>query len=309
MRLFNVSFFLLVGLSVTAQIYAPGPSPTLGASSNNDVGIGISQPAGNLHIKGRDGVGIVLDVGVGGSQIGGGYAATSYPFELRYTNNITSPATVNALKARLHNSGRLDLGIDFSAYPVNAMSRLNVLNSMAVYGSTNGYLLLNNNNLRWYNSGSSPFSISYGNANNNSGTSLFEIAPNGDATFMGNAVVSNGYLAINTTNTVGNHALYVGGSIIGEEVVVKSQGSWPDYVFDPDYDLCSLEDLEMFIESNRHLPGVPSAAEVTEVGQALGANQQVLLEKVEELTLYMIQLNKELEAAKTRIAELEEELN
>lgn len=101
----------------------------------------------------------------------------------------------------------------------------------------------------------------------------------------------------------------MGGSIIGEEVVVKSQGSWPDYVFDPDYDLCSLEDLEMFIESNRHLPGVPSAAEVTEVGQALGANQQVLLEKVEELTLYMIQLNKELEAAKTRIAELEEELN
>ena len=65
----------------------------------------------------------------------------------------------------------------------------------------------------------------------------------------------------------------------------------------------------MFVKKNRHLPGVPSAAKVAKEGQALGANQQILLEKVEELTLYMIQLNKELEAAQARIGELEEQLD
>lgn len=69
---------------------------------------------------------------------------------------------------------------------------------------------------------------------------------------------------------------------------------WPDYVFAPDYDLMSLSELERFILKNKHLPNVPSAAEVKEKGHSLIDTDIMLLEKVEELTLYLIEMDKKL---------------
>ena len=90
--------------------------------------------------------------------------------------------------------------------------------------------------------------------------------------------------------------------------VTATPGSFPDYVFKPDYSLRSLSEIEAFIEANGHLPNVPKAEEVEQNGQDLGLIQQKLLEKIEELTLYTIQADKRiklLEAAqKKQIAEL-----
>lgn len=72
----------------------------------------------------------------------------------------------------------------------------------------------------------------------------------------------------------------------------------PDYVFDEDYDLMSVDELEKYIASEHHLPNIPSADEYKKEGVDLGEMNRLLLEKVEELTLYIIELNKEMEEVK-----------
>ena len=86
--------------------------------------------------------------------------------------------------------------------------------------------------------------------------------------------------------------LSVNGNVCAKEVRVSLSGSpcWPDYVFAQDYDLMKISDLRSCVQQNRHLPGVPSAAEVEENGVELGATTEILLQKIEEMTLYIIQL-------------------
>ena len=87
----------------------------------------------------------------------------------------------------------------------------------------------------------------------------------------------------------------IDGKMIAEEVRVQSSSAWPDYVFEESYNLTSLENLEEQITQLGHLPGVPSAREVSEEGILLGDMQKILLEKIEELTLYTIDLQKQVD--------------
>ncbi|MBY0432780.1 MAG: hypothetical protein K2U26_01590 [Cyclobacteriaceae bacterium] len=75
---------------------------------------------------------------------------------------------------------------------------------------------------------------------------------------------------------------------------------FPDYVFEPDYDLPSLEETETFIKENKHLPEVPSATEIDKDGMSLNDMNVILLKKVEELTLHLIQMKKEIEELKKK---------
>ena len=88
-----------------------------------------------------------------------------------------------------------------------------------------------------------------------------------------------------------------------KEVVVETTG-WSDYVFDRDYKLLSLSEVEKHIESEGHLPGVPSAKQVAEQGISLGEMQAKLLAKIEELTLHQIRQEKEIEKLKAENASL-----
>jgi hypothetical protein len=87
----------------------------------------------------------------------------------------------------------------------------------------------------------------------------------------------------------------IDGKMIVEEVRVKLSQNWPDYVFASDYDLTPLDEVEMHIQEHQHLPGIPSAAQVETEGQLVGQMQVKMMEKIEELTLYIIDLNKRLE--------------
>ncbi|MEM9884537.1 MAG: hypothetical protein AAF849_01500 [Bacteroidota bacterium] len=89
------------------------------------------------------------------------------------------------------------------------------------------------------------------------------------------------------------------------EAKVLATVAAPDYVFADDYNLRSLEEVEAYINENSHLPEIPSAAEFEADGIQLGKMSFDLLKKVEELTLYMIDMKKENEALKARVAELE----
>ncbi len=86
--------------------------------------------------------------------------------------------------------------------------------------------------------------------------------------------------------------LAVGGKIICEELVVKLHATWPDYVFSNTYKLKDLNELENYIAENKHLPNIPSAQEVADKGFETGDIIKRQMEKIEELSLYLIQQNK-----------------
>lgn len=102
----------------------------------------------------------------------------------------------------------------------------------------------------------------------------------------------------------GQYSFYVKGGILAEEVKVMLQSNWPDYVFKPDYQLPSLPQVESFIQNNGHLPGMPNAQSVKTDGINLGEMNAVLLKKIEELTLYMIDLQKNNEQISSEIENL-----
>lgn len=117
-------------------------------------------------------------------------------------------------------------------------------------------------------------------------------------------LTSSGNVGIGAADTKG-YKLAVNGDAIFTKLKVKSFGSWPDYVFDKNYQLPSLEDIENFVKVNRHLPDIPSAKEVEKEGLDVGDMNRRLLQKVEELTLYLIDLKRENEKLRGRVEILE----
>ncbi|MGN7787287.1 hypothetical protein ACTJIJ_22325 [Niabella sp. 22666] len=104
-------------------------------------------------------------------------------------------------------------------------------------------------------------------------------------------IQGNGNVGIGTANPT--EKLSVNGNIRAKQIKVET-ANWPDYVFASNYKKMPLPELEQFIAKNKHLPEIPSAQQVAKEGIELGANQATLLKKIEELTLYIIDQNKEL---------------
>ncbi|WP_291286184.1 hypothetical protein [Flavobacterium sp.] len=115
-------------------------------------------------------------------------------------------------------------------------------------------------------------------------------------------VFVNTNLGIGTSNFTDGSAIYrlsVKGKIRAEEI--KVYNTWADYVFSPSYKLASLKEVESYIVKNGHLKNVPSAKEITENGLELGEMAKIQQEKIEELTLYLIEQNKEIEELKSQV--------
>ncbi|MGD8780279.1 MAG: hypothetical protein PVH88_15095 [Ignavibacteria bacterium] len=125
----------------------------------------------------------------------------------------------------------------------------------------------------------------------------WEITENGLTYTDGNVIIG--------TDLLNNEAkLAVDGKIITEEMVVKLSTDWPDYVFKSDYKLMSLDELEEYLIIHKHLPGIPSAGEVEENGLSLGEIQAKLLEKIEELTLYIVEQDKKINELENKLEKL-----
>ncbi|TAD86178.1 MAG: hypothetical protein EAY75_09225 [Bacteroidetes bacterium] len=107
----------------------------------------------------------------------------------------------------------------------------------------------------------------------------------------------------------GPYRLAVRGKIAATDFNVVASGSWPDYVFADDYKLQSLEETEAFIKANRHLPNIPSATVVDKEGFALGDMQKRMMEKIEELTLHLIEANKNIKRQQIEIDSLKRKLD
>lgn len=120
----------------------------------------------------------------------------------------------------------------------------------------------------------------------------------------------NGNIGIGTNSP--DELLTVKGTIHAQEIKVDLDGAVaPDFVFEkyfngfsealPEYEMISLEDLEVFLKANNHLPNIPSAEKMNKEGISLKEMNLLLLQKIEELTLYIIQQQKEIDALKVEV--------
>ncbi len=263
------------------------PSLLSAQSYLENVGIGVTNPSFPLHIGGTLGAEILLDPNntradryrimaasdEGGYTPGDAFAiynVDSYRYDLVLKNNgflgigTTNPQT------------KLDVAGNMR---INSYSPSIVLQRNADYG---GYIqgvqtrLLDGTGTWWW--GTQSGSVWYISKGEYSGPRYFSI-------------LSNGNVGIGTNNP-GNYKLAVEGKIGAREIVVTSAG-WSDFVFADDYQLRSLASVAAYIETNNHLPDVPSGAEIEQGGIAVSEMLAKQMQKIEELTLYVIELEKE----------------
>ncbi|WP_286863341.1 MULTISPECIES: hypothetical protein [Sphingobacterium] len=142
---------------------------------------------------------------------------------------------------------------------------------------------------------------SYGNTTNGVSKAVYSFIGRGyDQTFM--AFLPEGNIGIGTITP--KEKLSVNGKIRAHEVKVETS-NWPDYVFEEDYKLPSLTELETYLKANKHLPEIPTAQEVESKGIQVGDMINKLLKKNEELTLHAIENEKKRLALEDKVSQLE----
>lgn len=147
--------------------------------------------------------------------------------------------------------------------------------------------------LQFFTAGLDTIGFGYGNSNNFARTMTY---------YPGSA-----QLGINCLPQQG-YSLSVKGSIRAQEIRVTTL-NWADYVFSKNYRLRTLSEVESFINTYKHLPGIPSAESLQADGVDVSKMQALMMEKIEELTLYLIEANKKIEALNTELKSLKENKN
>lgn len=115
-------------------------------------------------------------------------------------------------------------------------------------------------------------------------------------TMSGATVTLNGKVGVNTMNDLDGYALAIDGGLIATKVYIQDVEDWHDEVFGEGYQLMPADELKGYLREHRHLPGVPSEAEVKANGYDVAVMQAAMLEKIEELTLHMLRQQEELDS-------------
>lgn len=305
-----------------------------------NVGIGTNNPAYKLEVAGK----VLANTGDAGFQVKRGnnhveffagesgemvfYQSTisGYPLWIQQNGNVgigkTNPASKLDVNGPIHSYYSGFGSSNYETTPTN----------FANFGANNHGSILIGSNL--YCSGSNDLKVANdhetmsgaailipGNSQpHQNGILFFTRQPGpvakGAAYTATPAMIINaaGSVRIGNTTAPADYKLAVDGTI-GARKLKVTQETWADYVFDSAYLLQPLQQLEQYILNNKHLPEIPSAATVKKEGIDLGDNQALLLKKVEELTLYIIQQNKDIQEQKKamqiqqeKMLEIEKEL-
>jgi hypothetical protein len=242
---------------------------------------------------------------------------------------VIAPHRGNTSGLRINNNGNVGIGITNSAYKLDVAGTINatniLINGQPLAGGGSSQWATNGNNISYaagnvgigttspsaklnvYNSNNKT-EVIIGNPSTATGgfTSLlmgtsadtngfgYIAAIKSSGTAYGDVILNplGGNVGIGTTQT--DAKLTVNGTVHTKEVKVDLSVPGPDYVFEPTYDLKPLAEIETYIKENKHLPEVPSAKEMEKNGVQLGEMNMLLLKKVEELTLHLIEQQKEI---------------
>lgn len=290
-----------------ASFYSMFITPTAG-----NIGIGTTTPTAVQSSSNRvlnmlgtsNGAEVVLERSGGSSK---GYwsqtpgdntkIGTSASYPLIFETNLSE-------RLRIAGDGKVGIG---TTSPTLA--------NLVVYG--NQGIAIDGNNaasqLNFYNSGTVLGSIGKGNyavtSADQTGVSMYSVgamsfASGGQSERM--RIASNGKVGIGTDNP--DELLSVKGTIHSQEVKVDLAG-WSDYVFKPTYKLPSLSSIKTYIDKNQHLPEVPSEEEMMKNGLKVGEMNKLMMKKVEELTLYLIEKDKQMEEQRIINRSLQAQLN
>lgn len=286
-----------------------GGSDRMTILSNGDVGLGLSNPSHRLHVSGT----IRASTGsyaIRGTKTGDGTfpgvwgeteSTSSGASGVRGYVNSTSPGG-NSAGVYGHNFSTTSLGIGVRGIQDGT--------GWGVYGESQGGRGV------YGNSPSTSSGTAYGVYGRASGSGGQRIGIYGTASggtrnwagyFVGTTYVS-GELRVGTIDGADGYKLSVNGNVMCNELRVQLTSDWPDYVFDEKYQRLSLDELGDFIRTEKHLPNVPSAAELEEQGGVdLGEMQRLTIEKVEELTLYLLELKESNDALSAKSEALQAE--
>jgi hypothetical protein len=224
---------------------------------------------------------------------------------LRFGSATNMSAVGYVDRMRLMDNGYLGLGTTSPSAPLTVESSVS-MSSTSLFknaGTGNSWISVANN------TGQANLGVGaampYGYLWSNTGN--FFVGDDGNPTLFVNGM-ANGNVGIGTTDTKG-YKFAVAGSAIFTKVVVKPYNNWPDYVFHNSYRLRPLSEVEQYIKQYHHLPEVPSAEEVEKNGLDVGDNQAILLKKIEELTMYMIEQKKDQQAQSQQLQELNQRVS
>ncbi len=302
----NISNSLMVGFNSTKPTLFVGESSSF--SGTGKVGIATTNPFYSLHVVGNSAIsnGSLLlsatqrttagfDWGLGAFSLpkGGGLGFYKEEDDIKMVLTDAGNLGIGTLNptALLDVNGNVKTSQLEVVQDVLIRRNLNLPGIVAAEGS--GVLCID----KFGTVISKPESSLYDNLGNHTATqniSLNGFFLSGDGTNNGIYVAPNGYVGIGVNNP--QTALAVSGLICSKEVRVSLHGQpcWPDYVFETAYRLPGLEEVETYVQTHKHLPDIPSAQQVKEEGIELGEMNALLLKKVEELTLYLIEQNKKI---------------
>jgi hypothetical protein len=291
-------FFLIAMFFTSSSLFAqwmPSGVDIYNTNSGN-VGVGVTNPTYKLDIAGRTRI-----------RSGGGSAGIWFN---NYDNSSVKSfiGMVNDDHVGIYGQGMFNWGLIMNVNTGNMSignaapaGKLHIQSTTSFWGAYNygKDLLINSSGHPTIGifdaGGNNPFAIS-----NVSGNLQFALMPALSNSFTAPdtklTIRNDGNIGIGTSlqYNPNNYKLAVNGIIGAKAVKVEvTSTAWADYVFAKDYKLRSLSEVESYIKANRHLPEVPSAQQVENEGLNLGEMDIILLKKIEELTLYMIELTKE----------------
>jgi hypothetical protein len=292
-----------------------GNSSTPNAVINNDgsayfinsVGIGTTAPGGKLHVQGSTYIGnengdASYRVSVGAS--GGDYGSLGYGYKYGLTSGSHSYAVGDYASQLKFENG----GFSFFTAPIGSVGgAVNFSRAMTIL--QNGYVGIGTPSPTYkFHVSAADASVQQRFQRTGSSTGITDVGVDDQgfkfwvggysATSLKVLYGSNGNVGIGTFSP--DATLTVNGNIHSKEVKVDLNIPGPDYVFEKDYKLTSLEEIKNYIDQNKHLPEVPSAKEMEKNGVQLGEMNMLLLRKIEELTLHLIEQNKMMAELKER---------